>query len=400
MKKLIPAAPLAAGLVLLGGGLTARAQTAFTPGDLVIYRVGNGTETLASTGNTVFLDEYTPTGTLKQSIQINNGTTGAGGNDLISSGTATSEGELSLSPDGQYLALTGYDTATGGTASLSGTAAATVNRTVDIFGANGAIKSSTALSDFADGNNPRGAVPTSGGANFYATGGAGGVRYGTVGATTSVQLSTTNLNLRGVVIAGGQLYVSTQSGTNTFGLGAVGTGTPTTSGQTITGLLGLPNQAKATFAPNQFAFADLSSTVPGVDTLYVADENSTAGGTIDKFSLVGGNWTANGTITAANVRGLTLQVVGGTVNLFATTGGSTATGGGTLYGFADTTGYNATVSGAANTLATAAANESFRGIAFAPTLAAAPEPSTWMMLALGGAGLLAWMRRRAARAVG
>ena len=262
------------------------------------------------------------------------------------------------------------------------------------------MSSSTALTDFADANNPRGAVPTSGGGSFYATGGAGGVRYATVGATTSVQLSTTNVNLRGVTIAGGQLYVSTQSGTGTFGVGSVGTGTPTTSGQTITGLLGLPNQAKTTFAPNQFAFADLSSTVPGVDTLYVADESTGAGGTIDKFSLVNGTWTANGTITAANVRGLTLQVVNGTVNIFATTGASTSTGGGSLYGFADSTGYNATVSGAVNTLATAAANEAFRGIAFAPTLAVAPEPSTWMMLALGGAGLLVWMRRRATRAVG
>ncbi|MGI9178348.1 MAG: hypothetical protein ACR2IT_10910, partial [Pirellulales bacterium] len=35
-----------------------------TPGNLVIYRAGSGTNALASTGNDVFLDEYTPAGSL------------------------------------------------------------------------------------------------------------------------------------------------------------------------------------------------------------------------------------------------------------------------------------------------------------------------------------------------
>src|SRR2546428_816309 len=81
---------LAALMLLLGIGLTAngafahipgnaaahpttpsRPHAAFTPGDLVIYRVGDGTTgSLASTGSPVFLDEYTTLGVLVQSIPV------------------------------------------------------------------------------------------------------------------------------------------------------------------------------------------------------------------------------------------------------------------------------------------------------------------------------------------
>ena len=45
-------------------------MAAFTPGNIVIYRVGDGTSSLVNTGNAVFLDEYTPSGTLVQSIAL------------------------------------------------------------------------------------------------------------------------------------------------------------------------------------------------------------------------------------------------------------------------------------------------------------------------------------------
>src|SRR4051794_34133122 len=99
---------LLAAVAAIVGGLGATAMGgAFLPGDLVIYRVGDGTHALANTGNAVFLDEYTTSGTLVQSVPV---PTVAGGSNLpmVASGTATSEGLLSLSPNGQYLAFTGY----------------------------------------------------------------------------------------------------------------------------------------------------------------------------------------------------------------------------------------------------------------------------------------------------
>src|SRR5262245_13912483 len=64
-------------LARIPGGGTERPSTpsaphaAFTPGNLVIYRVGiAGTGVLTNTGNPVFLDEYTTSGALVQSIPV------------------------------------------------------------------------------------------------------------------------------------------------------------------------------------------------------------------------------------------------------------------------------------------------------------------------------------------
>lgn len=79
----------------------------FTAGNLVIYRVGDGSTPLVNTGSVVVLDEYTPSGTRVQSIVLP--TTASGSNKpLVASGTANSEGLLTRSADGRYLLLTGY----------------------------------------------------------------------------------------------------------------------------------------------------------------------------------------------------------------------------------------------------------------------------------------------------
>src|SRR4051812_13327517 len=43
-------------------------EIAFTPGDVLIYRVGDGASPIGSTAAAVFLDEYTPAGALVQSV--------------------------------------------------------------------------------------------------------------------------------------------------------------------------------------------------------------------------------------------------------------------------------------------------------------------------------------------
>src|SRR5438105_3137270 len=181
------------------------------PGDVVVYRVGDGAAALANTGNAVFVDEYTPAGALMQSIAMPTTASGVQ-KQLIASGTATSEGLLTVSPDGKYVAVTGYGRDLGLTGSVASTAAASVPRVVGIIKAStGGVDTSTALSDFADANNPRSAV-TSDGTNIWVAGAAGGARYATLGNTTSTQLSTTVTNLRAIEIFSGQLYTSTSSG--------------------------------------------------------------------------------------------------------------------------------------------------------------------------------------------
>ncbi len=343
------------GVALLSAGSLVHAA-AFTPGNLVVYRVGTGTGSLVNTGNPVFLDEYTTGGTLVQSIALPTAAAGAQ-RACFASGTATSEGALSRSVDGNYLIATCY-AATAAT-SLSATTGAAVNRVVLRAAGDGSVDTSTALADFADANNPRGATSTNG-TDIWVVGGAGGIRYTTLGASSSTQLSTTVTNLRTSSIFGGQLYVSTSSGT-AVRVGAVGTGTPLTSGQTITNLPGFPTAG----SPYAFVLLDLDAGVAGVDTLYVADDGANVG--IQKYSLVGGAWTLNGNVAAATaVRGLTASVSGGIVSLFGTTGGSGAVGGGSIYAGTDATGYNAAPVTAITSIATASANTAFRGIAFAP----------------------------------
>ena len=83
---------------------------AFTPGNIVVYRVGDGAAALGSTATAVILDEYTPAGVFVQSIAMP--LVVAGTNQrLTASGSATTEGFLSRSQDGQYLIVPGYDAA-------------------------------------------------------------------------------------------------------------------------------------------------------------------------------------------------------------------------------------------------------------------------------------------------
>jgi hypothetical protein len=317
---------------------------------VVIYRVGDGAADLSNTGSAVFLDEYAPHGALIQSIAMPTGVEGDN-KQLIASGTATSEGLITLSDDRQYLVLAGYATDLGGTASLSGTSGNTVPRTVGVVTYDGGIDTTTALQDFASSSNPRGAFSTNG-TDLWVAGGTGGVRYTTIGSSTSTQLSTTASNLRGVHVFNGQLYVSANTGE--IRVATVGEGTPKTSGHTISNLPGFPISG----SPHQFFFADLSEELPGVDTVYVAWE----GAGITKYSLAGEVWEAKGTVgtTSDNYRGLTGVVNEAGITLFATRKA------GELVSIVDTSGYGGDLSGNVTLLASAGTNTAFRGVALAP----------------------------------
>ncbi|HJQ39093.1 MAG TPA: hypothetical protein VKB93_18295, partial [Thermoanaerobaculia bacterium] len=330
-----------------------------------MLRFGDGTAVLGSAGTAVFLDEYTTAGAFVQTITVPTTTVGSQ-RRLVVSGSATSEGFMTRSADGQYLVFSGYDAALA-TASITTSTSATVPRVIARVAADGTIDTSTALTDAISGGNPRGAASTNGTDLWISgTSGGGGIRYAAFGATTSTALNTTPNNLRSVNVFNGQLYISSQTGA--FRLSTVGAGTPTTSGQTTTSLPGYPT---ATTSPYQYFFADLDAGVAGVDTVYVADDGGTGTGGLQKYSLVAGSWVANGSIAlASNLRGLTGSVSGSTVTLYSTV----RTNPPTIRVTTDTSGYNATITGTLATLATGANNTALQGIAFVPA-AAAPTPA-------------------------
>lgn len=349
-------------LTLLALSLAVSAAPAFAApiaaNDLVIYRVGTGNGALNSSAAAVFLDEYTTSGSLVQSIAV----TTSGANRLTASGSATSEGELTLSADGRYFALTGYDAAVG-TASVVGTASSATKRVVELYGADGQLASTTQINAYS-ANNIRSAVATANGTLY--TGGTGttaGVRA-VAADGSSTQLVSTPTNIRQVNTFGNQLFFGTGSGTT--GIYAVGNGLPTTSGQTTSLIASVAS-------PYSFFFADLNSNVAGVDTLYVADDS--AG--LLKFSTIDGKtWSKTGTISATGLTGLTGSVSNGAVQLFATSASK-------LYSFADSSGANGVLSGSLVTLASASTNTAFRGLAVTPV----PEPGVFVLM-LAGLGVL------------
>lgn len=345
------------------GGLPAQRgrAAAFTPGNVVVYRVGDGGGVLSANGTAVFLDEYNSAGTLQQSISMP--TTSSGSQlALLANGTSTAEGLLNLSENRQYLTLTGYNGTLG--AAVSSATSATVNRVIGRVDASGNVDTSTGLSGAFSASNVRSAV-TDDGSQFWVTGGNTGIVYVPFGAVTSshVVIFSATANLRQIKIGNGQIYLTTASGT-AFRLATVGTGKPTTAGQSVTSLPGLPTSV---IGPYSFYLADLSVGVGGYDTLYLTDN---AGGTITKYSLVSGTWTLNGTITQAGVNGLTGSHNGATVTLYATTTSN-------LYQVIDTAGYNVAPSSTTPTsIATAGTNRAFRGVVFAPGTGAAPNAVT------------------------
>ena len=351
---------LITSLSLLAGAATANT---FTPGNLVIYRVGTGAagSTLAATGNPVFLDEYTTAGALVQSVALP--TAGSGSQKaLVASGTAQPDGLLTRSADGTCLAVPGYarDLGTGSGTLTSGTlnAGAVLPRVVARVTAAAAIDTSTALTDAATATNFRGAA-TNDCNSFWVAGNAGGVRYAPIGATTSVNVATGLNTERGIGIFSGQLYVASPSSV-VDGVAAIGSGLPTTA-QPVNKLAGT-SVATSAFT---FYFADLDASVPGNDTLYVADD--TLG--LLKFSLVAGAWVHNGTVGVGTdgYRGLTATVLGNTVTLYATRkGGGTTAGGGELAKLVDTSGYNGALTGTPSLVVASTGNVAWRGVALAP----------------------------------
>lgn len=339
----------------------------FTAGNLVVCRIGDGSAALTNAANPVFLDEFTPAGALVQSIAMPTAVNGAN-QMLTAAGTATNECAISRSTNGSFLLITGYN-APVGTATVASTTSATIPRVIGRVDANGVIDTTTTTTSFS-GSGIRSAASDNG-TNLWFVGANTGVVYNTLGGSgAGTIVSNTGTNLRVIRIFDGQLYVA--SGSGALRSASVGTGLPTTAGQTTTSLPGMPT---ATNTFNGFFFADLSAGVSGLDTLYIASDVAAAtpatelSGGVLKFSLVGGNWTYNGTfpavtgppaITQTAFFGLTGTVSGSDVTLYSTKAAQ-------LLSVVDSTGYNAAPTANFTQLATNVTNTAFRTVALTPT---------------------------------
>lgn len=342
-------------VILLQGYLL---SAPFTPNNIVVVRLGDGSAALSNAGTLVFLDEYTPAGILVQSIQMPVVINGAN-RRFVTSGSATSEGFLVLSPNRQYLTMAGYDTIPGVT-SVASTAG--INRVVALINYQGSINTSTSFIDGYVTNNVRSAV-TVDGTGFWVSGtgssSTGGVRYITLGGTTSTQVSTSVVNTRVISIFSGQLMVSSSSGAF-LGINKVGSGLPTGTGETIT------NTINTLSGSSSYGYAYNSDTT----VCYIADDRSLPNGGVQKWTNSGGVWTLAYTLNSGltkGCRGLTVNFSGANPVLYAVMDSTVSNRVMTVT--------DAGSSSAFSTFITAGGNQLIRGIAFTPVAPPPPVPS-------------------------
>ena len=382
---------LAAGVL----SVTRQAKAQFTPGDIVVEQVGTtGSSTaLSSAATAVYIDQFSPTtvgatnpsplfslpaamtaptpsgtaGTTPNTVQLN----------LTESGTASSDGFLSLSADRSALVLSGYNAGLGGNNPTGATASADP-RVVGVISAAGAINTTT-YSIAADTSNNFRSVASATGTSFYSSGSGSSASatnyFANIGAASATNLGTTvggtavtNTEVNEIFTVNGtqSLYYSTTKavGSGTIGIYTYG-GLPTASPAAATQVLAVA--VNGTSTPYAFSIS------PDGKTVYVADGDSAAGGGgILKYTSstgAAGSFVLAGTF-ATPARGLTVDYTDSDAPiLYATTTASSAN---SLFSITD----NGSTFGSltATTLATASANTDFEGVAFAPT--PVPEPAT------------------------
>lgn len=342
--------------------LVTTAQVPFTPGNLVVCRIGDGSTALSSNAHPVFLDEYTPTGALVQSIALPVVPSGAN-NPLVLPDDDFQLGTLTLSADGRYLALNGYNAAVGTTTGVLQDATIT-QRTNALIDYNAVINTATSLTN-TGGTSPY-CLVTSNGTDMWGGYATGGLRYSQSGNTNSTQISSTN-NFRRVIIRNGQLFASISSG----GVVKVGAGLPTSGSASLTVLTG----TTALGAKSEFVFADMDPTISGDDVMYLVSPGTAA---LRKYSLIGTTWTSNGTIglDSDDYGSITAVINGTNATLYivrkVSNFGTNPNGGGEIVTLTDNVGYstlNNSFTGTPTVIVPdiAGSNKAFRGIAMVPT---------------------------------
>jgi hypothetical protein len=324
------------------------AQSNFGANNLAIL-VATSASANNTTVNVVEIDKVTANQSAIQTITI----AGTGSDAIRVSGSASSTLYAANSNDGTLFCFTGHNnTNTSSNANtLNPRAVVTVNHS-------GSATIATTYTG-TSGNQTRCAT-TLNNTNFYIADQGGQF---TNGATSS---SPTG-NLRGIKAFGGTVYVGLQS--STAGIIEVST-TSAITGGTITGLPGLSNNS--TF--QDFFLISSGDNGSTFDVLYITRNTSATAGTVAKFSLVSGTWTANGTYTTTfGGFGIAAEKSGSGADLFVTSGNG-ATAANTVRKLVDAAGYNSTINiTSTTTLYTAAAGTTIKGIAFAPKAPATPE---------------------------
>ncbi len=329
--------------------IVASAQATLFPSNLVVLRVGDGAQTLTNAGNTLFLDQFAAHGTYVSTMALPD----SGASALLISGVATSEGYMTLSGDGRFLAVAGYNVNRGSLAkSLSSSTSAEARRVIGTIDGAGhySLAASTGV-EYSTDNLRAGA--TDGSNNFWGAGSGDGTWYfGNAAAAWSVQTNVANCRVINVVNS--NLVFSTQGGVpGLYALGGLPLATAVTNLIFATG---------SSSSPEDFAINAETNLA------YVADDSSAGG--VQRWEFSGGKWSCDYTLgsgaSGIGARSLTVDFSGAHPVIYAITA---ETASNRLIAITDT----GTASFAV-TLATCPSNQRFRAVKFAAILNPFPAP--------------------------
>lgn len=355
--------------------------------NIVAVRVGDGAQSLsAATGNTIYLDQYTPNGAYFNTIMLPDTLPNA----LVASGgapDALTESVMTLSQNGAYLNIGGFNVAQpygganvgGGGATIRGIGA------IDMYG-----YFTLALTNFSlynAGSQFRSAVSADGISEFWTTGVASsvaGMKYvNNGGATTAIAGGLGGTRVVDIT-PHGNLAFTDAADSGFTGLNAL-SGLPIQ--QTIPSLV---INVGPTASPNDFSIS------PDVATVYIADDenfsSNSGNGGIQRWDNVGGTYVLSYTLSAGGTS------LGGARCLCVDYSASGSWGPGAVGAII----YATTAEGATNSIvrivdngagstatifATAGPNQLYRGMRFGPsaapnvTILNPPQPAT---VGLGG----------------
>ncbi len=320
-------------------------------------RVGDGTAVTTGTSAALFLAPFTidytaaPSGTAGTVVAAP-----ATGTDAVSLPISFSIGSLTSSGNGKLVSFAAYRAAPGVAAIIDTAASATKRVAVTVSAAGTFVVSDLGAAANDTGKSLRSAYTTDGG-QFWVAAEDKGVTYNVGTTVTSLAVA----NVRWLGAFGGQLYVTSGSGASALtgiapGLVQVGTGFPTTTPTTpFTKVNGPVTGA----SPYGVAAFDTDATA-GIDTLLLCD----SGKGLEKWRLEGTTWTLKATHLAATTGcvGVAAWVDGADLVVVVTTGETPPRVVALRDPIASTT---AIATG--STVATAAANSVFKGIALAPS---------------------------------
>jgi hypothetical protein len=345
-------------------GTVSTSVTSFSKGNIAVLRIGDGSTTLGSTATNVNILEFTtqgnPTG-LSFALPTSGATKFVLGGNV--GGTATQEGQLTLSGDNRFITAVGYDADLG--AAQTGTLSMTAStKVIARIGYDAALDLTTKIptSNGFNGNYVRN-VATNDGNIFWVTTNtiARQISYG----TTSSATFTGGGAYRSIqVFAGTRYYVN-------FQIPGYIDGTP--SAVNLATDASPATQFSAAAASQGLYLVDADPSVSfngtGYDLMYIPDLTNG----IKKWYFNGSVWVFAGNINPTSLTGVTggfyaisVKMVSGKPEIYAIKGAAVNNNIMKIIDNAGRTGSWETVAPTTTTIASAGSNYMFRGLAFSP----------------------------------